>query len=121
MHKDVHGAGRSGSFNTWLAVAITSRVGTMWAAYAFAAVALVSLPAALTSHDSIIIVAWLAQTFLQLVLLPIIMVGQRVISVSQDQRAETDHEILTTLHEINERQMTILDELHAGYEVLHAQ
>ena len=57
-------------FNTFLALKITSIVGTMWCAYAFALLALVSLPAAIHSRDPIIIVAWVAQTFLQLVLLP---------------------------------------------------
>ena len=48
----------------------------MWAAYIFAGIALISLPAAIRSGDSLVIVAWVAQTFLQLVLLSIIMVGQ---------------------------------------------
>ena len=48
----------------------------MWAAYIFAGIALISLPAAIRSGDSLVIVAWIAQTFLQLVLLSIIMVGQ---------------------------------------------
>jgi len=63
-------------FNQRLAVKITSAVSTMWAAYIFAAIALISLPAAIRSGDSLVIVAWVAQTFLQLVLLSIIMVGQ---------------------------------------------
>ena len=45
----------------------------------------------------------LSQSFLQLVLLPIIIVGQNVISASQDARAEADHETLTVLHTINVR------------------
>ena len=48
----------------------------MWCAYLFAAIALISLPAAISTRDPIVIVAWIAQTFLQLVLLSIIMVGQ---------------------------------------------
>lgn len=83
----------------------------MWAAYAFAALALISLPAAIASQDSLIIVAWIAQTFLQLVLLPVIMVGQRVISAAQDARAETDHQILSELHTINVQQLKILTAL----------
>src|SRR3954447_22163743 len=53
-------------FNSQAALGITRSVGTMWCAYAFAALALVSLPAALMSGSPIIIVAWIAQTFLQL-------------------------------------------------------
>ncbi len=71
-------------FNAKLAVLITQGVGTMACAYLFAAIALLSLPSAIKSGQIIIIVAWVAQTFLQLVLLSIIMVGQRVQSLSSD-------------------------------------
>ena len=73
--KDEHAFKR---FNEWLALKITNSIGSMWTAYVFAALALISLPAAVASHDALVIVSWLAQTFLQLVLLPIIMVGQNV-------------------------------------------
>ena len=75
-------------FNTWFALKITSGVGTMWCAYLFAAIALVSLPAAIRSGQLIVIVAWVAQTFIQLVLLSIIIVGQNVQSAASDKRAE---------------------------------
>src|SRR5512142_3365157 len=76
VHDIVHGAHLLGRFNTWLAVKITRSVGSMWCAYVFAAIALVSLPAAIQTHNSVVIVSWIAQTFFQLVLLPIIIVGQ---------------------------------------------
>jgi len=79
-------------FNTKLAAKITSGVSTMWCAYLFAAIALVSLPSALKSGDLIVIVAWVAQTFLQLVLLSIIMVGQNVSSASVEQKINETHE-----------------------------
>ena len=79
-------------FNTNLAAKITSGVSTMWCAYAFAAIALISLPAALKTGDLITIVAWVAQTFLQLVLLSIIMVGQNVASASVEQKITETHE-----------------------------
>ena len=104
----VHGAGVLGRFNNSLAVFITKKVGTMWTAYIFAAIALISLPAAIATGNTIVIVAWIAQTFFQLVLLPIIIVGQNVISTSQDARAEADHLTLTTLHEINVQQLQML-------------
>ena len=78
-------------FNEKLAAKITSGVATMWCAYAFAAIALVSLPAALKSGDLITIVSWIAQTFLQLVLLSIIMVGQNVASASVEQKITETH------------------------------
>jgi hypothetical protein len=74
-------------FNAKVALVITRSVGTMACAYVFAAVALISLPAAISSGQVIIIVAWIAQTFLQLVLLSIIMVGQSVQSRASDARA----------------------------------
>lgn len=74
-------------FNAKLALVITRSVGTMACAYVFAAIALISLPSALSSGQVIIIIAWVAQTFLQLVLLSIIMVGQTVQSAASDERA----------------------------------
>src|SRR5690349_6830124 len=84
VHKTVHGDSPIGVFNTHIAVKITKTVGSMWCAYAFAVLALISFPAAIRSHDPIIIVAWVAQTFLQLVLLPIIIVGQNVQAAASD-------------------------------------
>lgn len=72
-------------FNDWLAIKITDAVGSMWCAYIFAALALVSLPSAIASRDVITIVSWVAQTFLQLVLLAIILKGQNI----QGERQET--------------------------------
>jgi len=107
----IHGAGSMGRFNSWLAVHITRAVGTMWAAYLFVLIALVSLPQALhafVTGDTYVGISWLSQSFLQLVLLPIIIVGQNVISASQDARAEADHITLTTLHAINVQQLEML-------------
>jgi hypothetical protein len=78
-------------FNLWLAEKITNGVATMWCAYLFAAIALISLPKALQSGDSIVIISWVAQTFLQLVLLSIIMVGQKVQSSSVENKINETH------------------------------
>lgn len=78
--------------NDRIGLGITRRVGTMWAAYLFAGLSLVSLPAAIATGDPIIIVAWIAQTFLQLVLLPIIIVGQNIQAQSADKRAIATYE-----------------------------
>jgi cytochrome c biogenesis factor len=75
-------------FNKKLGLKITALVGTMVCAYVFFALALVSLPGALKTGDLVVIVAWTAQTFLQLVLLPIIIVGQNVQAEASDKRAE---------------------------------
>lgn len=74
------------TFNTRVAEKITLLVSTMWCAYLFAAIALISLPAAIKSGSVVIIVAWIAQTFLQLVLLSIIMVGQQVAGAALEQK-----------------------------------
>lgn len=115
VHSDVHGDHALGRLNTRLALTITKAVGSMWCAYAFTLLALISLPAAILTHDPIIIVAWIAQTFLQLVLLPIIIVGQNVQAAASDARAESDHATLMAIHtltsevhEIAEQQTTIL-------------
>ena len=81
-----------GDFNEKLAARITSGVSTMWCAYAFGLIALISLPSALKSGDPIVIVSWVAQTFLQLVLLSIIMVGQSVGSKAVEQKINETHE-----------------------------
>ena len=73
-------------FNGLLATKITAAVGTMWCAYIFALIALISLPAAI--HGGIATsISWLAQTFLQLVLLSVIMVGQKVAAAASDKQA----------------------------------
>lgn len=79
-------------FNRKVGLRITTSVGTMWCAYAFAVLALVSLPAAIATRDPIIIVAWIAQTFLQLVLLPVIIVGQNIQAAASDARATATYE-----------------------------
>ena len=79
-------------FNTWLAVKVTNGVGTMWCAYAFAGLAFVSLPGAIASGNVVTIVSWISQTFLQLVLLSIIIVGQNVLAAASDKRAEATYE-----------------------------
>jgi hypothetical protein len=77
-------------FNAWLAVKITDGVGTMWCAYLFAIVAFIGLPPALKPGGEGII-AWIAQTFLQLVLLSIIIVGQNIAAASSDKRSENTY------------------------------
>ena len=78
-------------FNRKLGTGITNVVGTMWCAYAFAAIALISLPSAIASHNLLTIVSWVAQTFLQLVLLSIIMVGQAVAGEAVEKKITETH------------------------------
>jgi hypothetical protein len=104
-------------FNAHFGLLITLVVGTMWCAYLFTAIALISLPAAIRSHDPITIVAWIAQTFLQLVLLPIIIVGQNIQAKAADKRAEdTYKDAEAVLKEAEEIQKHLIaqDEAIAG-------
>jgi hypothetical protein len=87
-------------FNAWFAVKVTSGVGTMWCAYAFAALAIVSLPSAINSGSAVVLVSWISQTFLQLVLLSVIIVGQNVLAAAADKRSEaTYNDADAVLHE----------------------
>ncbi len=92
-------------FNGRVGLLITTIVGTMWAAYIFAILSFISLPSALQSKNAIIIVGWIAQTFLQLVLLPIIIVGQNIQARTADKRAEmTYKDADATFHEASQIQ-----------------
>jgi hypothetical protein len=59
----------------------------MWAAYVFTIIALFALPSAI-HQGTYFIVVWLSSSFLQLVLLPIIIVGQNIQAKAADKRAE---------------------------------
>ncbi len=118
VHKTVHGENAIGRFNTKVAVTITKSVGSMWCAYLFAVIALISLPSAIQSGNSIIIIGWIAQTFLQLVLLPIIIVGQNVQAAASDARAESDHETLISIHTLTSEVHTIAEQQSKILEML---
>jgi hypothetical protein len=87
----VHGPSMMGRLNAKVGLKITLVVGTMWCAYLFTVLALISAPSAFKTGNTIIMVAWIAQTFLQLVLLPIIIVGQNVQATAADARAEATY------------------------------
>ena len=114
---------RINAFNRRIAEKITSAVSTMWCAYIFAAIALISLPAALRSGDPLIIVAWIAQTFLQLVLLSIIMVGQQASSDAVAQKINETHEASLGEFELAKEARTLanqeLTELKAIAKEIH--
>jgi hypothetical protein len=73
--------------NARFGLRITLVVGTMWCAYIFTVLALFALPDAIKQGTYFIIV-WLSSSFLQLVLLPIIIVGQNIQAAASDKRAE---------------------------------
>lgn len=90
-------------FNARLGLAITVVVGTMWCAYVFAGIALISLKDNLGSTQALIL--WISSSFLQLVLLPIIIVGQNIQAKAADKRAEdTYNDADAILHEAQQIQ-----------------
>ena len=102
VNKELKGINK---FNYQLAVKITNGVGTMWCAYAFLVIDLVMLPPVIRSNSVIVWVTYIAQTVLQLVLLPIIMVGQNVIQAQNESKADADHQTLTYLATLQDEQM----------------
>jgi hypothetical protein len=104
-------------FNSRAGLLITVVVGTMWCGYLFAAIAFVSLPSAVKSHNLTIIIAWISSNFLQLILLPIIIVGQNVQAAAADKRAEATYKDAdAVLHEA----VHIQDHLAAQDKMLDA-
>jgi sensor histidine kinase YesM len=90
--------------NGHIAMVITNMVSTMWCAYLFAIIAFISFPTAIQGGTATL-VSWIAQTFLQLVLLSVIMVGQKVAARTSDKQA------LQTFKD-TEALLKIQDEVH---------
>jgi hypothetical protein len=114
--------------NGKVALVITAVVGTMWCAYIFTLLAFISLPAAISSGQAIIIVAWIAQTFIQLVLLPIIIVGQNIQGKASDKRSEQTYKdaeaILSECLQLQshlQAQDTVLDDVVAHVKQHHQE
>jgi len=108
--------GRVG-LNGKIGLAITTLVGTMICAYVFGIIAVISLPSAITSRNLTIIIAWVSSNFLQLVLLPVIIVGQNLQAKASDKRAaDTYRDAEAVLHEAIEIQkhLQAQDQVLAG-------
>lgn len=109
-HSKVHGVGLLGDFNRTLAIFITKNVGTMYCAYLFAVLGVSGIVAAVTNNTALVLlIGAVSGYFLQLVLLPIIIVGQNVQAESTDARAMEDHQTLLALHTINVHQLEIIE------------
>ena len=109
-------------FNGWLAVQITKLVGSMWCAYAFAILALISLPAAI-QQGTVATVSWISQTFLQLVLLSVIMVGQQVLAKASDKQAQQTYDdaeavlqLTDEIHKLVKINNKLTDDIHSILE-----
>lgn len=101
--------------NSKVGLGITIIVGTMWCAYLFTAISFISFWPAVTSRNLVTIIGWLSSNFLQLVLLPVIIVGQNLQAKASDGRAaSTYQDAEAVLHEA----MQIQDHLAAQDTVL---
>ncbi|HKR99319.1 MAG TPA: hypothetical protein VJU79_07375 [Candidatus Dormibacteraeota bacterium] len=75
--------------NGRLALWITNNVGTMYCAYIFSVIGAVGIVASVTNNMTLVlIIGAISGYFLQLVLLPVIIVGQNLQSAAADQRSE---------------------------------
>lgn len=109
--------------NKAVAVSLTKYVGTMTCFWVFCLLALFSLPAVLSGfsvfHSAfpaviiktsiIALVAWVAQTFIQLVLLPALMVGQNLQNEAADARATKTFEDVEDARNGIEQALKLLD------------
>jgi len=109
---DQHAAEQArAGFNTWLAVMLTKGVGTMWTAYVFVLLAIVGLLGLLNLLNPItfLLATWVSQQFLQLVLLPVILVGQNVLSRKAELQADEQFQFTDKSYHDIEQVMAHLD------------
>ena len=95
--------------NAAVGLKITVLVGTMWCAYMFAIIAFVSLPSTIKQHSATVVVLWLSSEFIQLVLLPIIIVGQNIQARASDARAAKTFEDVEDARKKIEEAISLLD------------
>jgi hypothetical protein len=85
------------TFNAKVAVLLTRVVGTMWCFWVFNGIALVSLPAAINSGNLTVLINWVSSNWIQLILLPALMVGQNLQNIAADARAAKTFEDIETV------------------------
>lgn len=109
--------------NMHIAVALTRGVGTMWTAYSFAVLAIIGLFAILGELSPIVVllVAWTSQTFLQLVFLPILAVGQNVLGRKAEIEADEEYERVKKIYADTETIISQNNEIMAGLEEMISQ
>ena len=96
------------TFNDRFAVWIATHVGSMYCFYLFNVLAFLSAKAAFETHNLVPIVNWVSSNWIQLVLLPAIMVAQNVAQKASDAKSQADHMTLTYLANLQDEQMTEL-------------
>jgi uncharacterized membrane protein len=83
-------------FNNWIAIKITRGVATMWCAYIFAVLAVAGFPGLHASVQNY--VQWVSQTFIQLTMLSVIMVGQKLMTDIQKKNHKEMQDLHGVLH-----------------------
>lgn len=96
------------NFNDKFAIWIGTHVGTMYCFYLFNVIAILSAKAAFATHNLVPIVNWVSSNWIQLVLLPAIMVAQNIAQQGSTAKAEADHMTLTYLANLQDEQMAEL-------------
>jgi len=139
QHEHIHGYTRSGRpvpkrtvdhlpsdtpyqrFNKRLALVITKNIGTMSCFWLFCVISLSSLLAVmyaahiigtvgfLTANGFILMVSWMSQNFIQLVLLPALMVGQNLQNEAADVRAAKTFEDVEDARRSVRKTLDLLD------------
>ena len=83
------------NFNDKLAVYISDHVGSMYCAYLFAVIGIMAMVGAFTGNTKLVlIVGSISGYFLQLVLLPVIMVADKISSEGVKKHVSAKHEEL---------------------------
>jgi hypothetical protein len=109
-------------FNAKVAVLLTKVVGTMWCFWAFNGIALVSLPAAIQTHSLTVLINWVSSNWIQLILLPALMVGQALQNVAADARADrTFSDVEKIIDALDTRTQGGLQEVMAALDELKAK
>ena len=112
-----------------MALIITAVVGTMWCAYIFAVLGSIGIVAAVTNSVTVVLlVGAVSGYFLQLVLLPIIIVGQNIQGKASDKRSEQTYKdaeaILSECLQLQQHlhaQDTVLDDVVAHVKQHHVE
>src|ERR1700730_4768842 len=98
----LHEAEKAASgLNQKIAIGLTKGVGTMICAYIFAILAIIGFPGFQATPTAY--VQWTSQTFIQLVMLSVIMVGQSVLGRKQELQSDEQYRTtMSTYHDIEQ-------------------
>ena len=108
VRTEVFGAHPLDRFNTLIALKATTVLSSMWFFWFCVILDLAELPAVIQAASVIAWVTYISQTVIQLLALPLLGAGQRIIAASQDARAEADHDTLLAIHQLSTQQLQIL-------------